>query len=86
MILCTEKTGSSPTHPGYGDMGAPLVWKYHNRYYVIGLFARVVDATNLSKGPSGFINIAAHSEWIWGVVTDNIPNQETPPTPPRPIH
>lgn len=84
MLLCTEKAGKSHSHPGYGDIGGPLVWKYQNRYYVIGMFARVQDAADLSKGPAGFINIAAHAGWIWSVVKDSGFNPDTPPTPPKP--
>lgn len=79
MLLCTKKAGSSRTHPGYGDVGGPLVWKYQNRNYVIGMFDRVQDASNLSEGPAGFINIAAHAGWIWGVVRDSGHNPETTP-------
>lgn len=71
LLLCTEDEENSHAHPGFGDIGGPLVWTLQNRYYVIGMFARVPDAADLSKGPAGFINIAAHSGWISGVVRLN---------------
>lgn len=70
-------------HPGYGDIGSPLVWRSRNRYYVIGIFARVTDTSNLLRGPYGFINIAAHGRWISTIIVDasQNPGQPTPPSP-----
>lgn len=88
MILCAESEGGhSHVHPGFGDLGSPLVWRYKNQDYIIGMFALFANETDVSQGPSGFINIAAHSRWIGAVVRENAVTPDAPPAvPPTPPH
>lgn len=86
MIICIRNENPR-IHPGFGDIGAPVIWRYRNRNFIIGIFARVKTPGNISRGPHGVINIAAHSRWIASVIHQppqppNVP--PTPPSPPRP--
>ena len=63
-IICTVPTGGHPMYPGFGDIGAPLVWVHENRKELIGIFAYGPVEEVLQGAPAGFIRVSGHLRWI----------------------
>lgn len=67
QVLCT--VGPKNVNPGFGDRGAPLVWRNKNQNYLIGIFAFSGTPEQLfESGVAGFLNVAANTRWIQRVV------------------
>jgi len=67
QVLCT--IGPRNVSPGFGDRGAPLVWRLNNQNYLVGIFAFSGSPEQLFKsGIAGFLNVAVNVRWVNQVI------------------
>lgn len=64
LFFCAVSEQPAGSRPGFGDIGAPLVWRHNKETYLIGLTARGTPRTAQLDGLAGFFNIALHSNWL----------------------
>lgn len=70
LYFCAVNPRQTAARPGYGDLGAPLIWRAQgqNQYILIGLVAASQPRVGNRLGVSGYINVAAHAPWIRSIV------------------
>lgn len=64
LFFCAMNNRRTSARSGFGDIGAPLVWRYRNNVHIIGL---TVTGTlnNANRGAVvGFLNLSRHIEWL----------------------
>lgn len=57
--------------PGFGDLGAPLIWRHGNLDVLLGL-ANIGSPNTAQQGAlSGYLNIAQHAPWLRAILHAN---------------
>ena len=66
-VLCAAPFNAWRGTPGFGDGGSPLVWRFQNRDFLIGLFAYGQPEEIFRGQPAGFVRIPVFTPWISSV-------------------
>lgn len=57
---------------GFGDVGAPLVWRFEVREYLIGLVTLGTPNAPAGVGLTGFVNIPILTPWIRSAIPNTL--------------
>lgn len=67
-FFCAVNPRQTAARPGFGDVGAPLIWRSGEQDILVGLVAVGNPRNEERIGLSGYVNVVTHGPWIRSIV------------------